>query len=139
MQNTQQREDGIESDKENAALLVAVAEYDDKFEIAKTNNEEESKPAVKIEYTNSEDDFVALLGNGAASLHKMLNTVDTHTTAAFEATIDESTSMTPPTSPRSVDLFSQYATRKSSRGKKGNPMATMKAKGPGRPKGKSFR
>ena len=75
MQNTQQREDGIESDNENAALLVAVAEYDDKFEIAKTNNEEESKPAVKKEYTNSEDDFVALLGNGAASLHKMLNTV----------------------------------------------------------------
>ena len=54
MQNTQQHEDGIESDEENAALLVAVAKCEEKLEIAKANNKEESKPAVKIWFTNNE-------------------------------------------------------------------------------------
>ena len=45
VQDTQQCEDGIESDKENATLLIASEECEDKLEGGKTNNEEKFKPA----------------------------------------------------------------------------------------------
>ena len=72
------------------------------------------------------------------ALEAKQTSVETHTTAAFEATI-ESTSTTPSTSPRSANLPSQNATWKNSNVKTINPIATAKAKGPGRPRGRNYR